>query len=57
MIAFDGKCQVEAREVLHDMTLEIRRPSDQSAQKSEGSKDRYLVIALLRNVLNRAEGK
>lgn len=33
------------------MTSEIHRPSDQSAQKSEGSKDRYLMIALLRNML------
>lgn len=33
------------------MTSEIHRPSDQSAQKSEGSKDRYLMIVLLRNML------
>ena len=33
------------------MTPEIHRPSDQSAQKSEGSKDRYLMIVLLRNML------
>lgn len=40
-----------ARGFSRDTTLEIRRPLDQSAQMSEGSKDRYLVIALLGNML------